>query len=88
MCVSVCVYVPEFVLERVLCAYVGLSFSSWSPAARQVFGVPGPAGQIDRLLWRHWDSERRKHRVMGGKDRVRKMVEGWEQVDRAGEGEE
>lgn len=85
-----CVHVPEFVLERVLCAYVGLSFSSWSPAASQVFGVPGPAGQIDRLLWRHWDrkSERRKERVTGGKERVRTMVEGWGQVDRGREGEE
>ncbi len=56
MCVCVCV--PEFVLERVLCANVCLSFPSGSPAASQVFGVPGPAGQIDRLLWRHWDGKR------------------------------
>lgn len=50
--------VPEFVLERILRANISLSFSSWSPAASQVFGVPGPAGQIDRLLWRHWDRKR------------------------------
>lgn len=54
-----CVFLPEFVLERVLCANVSLSFPSWSPAACQVLGVPGPAGQIDRLLWRHWDKKKR-----------------------------
>lgn len=51
---------PEFVLERVLGTNVGLSFSPRGPAARQVLGVPGPAGQIDWLLWRHWDKKRRE----------------------------
>lgn len=59
-CVRACVqaYIPEFVLEHVLGTNVGLSFPSRSPAASQVFGVPGPAGQIDRPLWRHWGKER------------------------------
>lgn len=59
--------VPEFVLECVLRADVCLSSPSWSPAAGQIFGVPGPAGQIDWFLWRHLDGwereeERRKAR--------------------------
>lgn len=57
--------VPELILEPVLGADVGLSSSSWSPAARQVFGVPGPAGQIDWLLWRHWDREKRREESGG-----------------------
>ena len=55
--VAASVSIPEFVLERVLCANVGLSFPSRRPAASQVFGVPGPAGQIDRLLRRHWEEK-------------------------------
>lgn len=47
--------VPEFILERVLCADAGLPSSSRGPAAGQVLGVPGPAGQVDRLLRWHWD---------------------------------
>lgn len=54
VCVCVCVSIPELVLERVLGADAGLSSSSWGPAAGQILGVPGPAGQVDRLLWRHW----------------------------------
>lgn len=54
-CSSSGVYIPEFVLEPVLGANVRLPFTSGSPAASQVFSVPGPAGQIDRFLWRHWD---------------------------------
>ena len=66
-----CVCIPEFELERVLGTNVGFSLSSWGPAASQVFGVPGPAGQIDRLLWRHWDGERGKKWV---RREERKMV--------------
>lgn len=72
--VYVCVYIPEFVLECVLCADVSLSFPSRHPAASQVFGVPGPAGQIDRLLWRHWDRKRDRW-TDGGGDRVRDISE-------------
>lgn len=56
--VCVCAHIPEFILELVLRADISLSFSSWCPSASKVFGVPGPAGQIDRLLWRHWDRMR------------------------------
>lgn len=46
---------PEFVLECVLRADVRLSSPSRGPAAGQVFGVSGPAGQVDWLLGRHWN---------------------------------
>lgn len=49
------VSVPEFIFKRVLCTDAGLSSSPWGPAAGQILGVPGPAGQVDRLLRRHWD---------------------------------
>lgn len=49
------VSVPEFIFQRVLCTDAGLSSSSWGPTAGQILGVPGPAGQVDRLFWRHWE---------------------------------
>lgn len=59
------VSLPEFIFERVLCADAGLPSSSWGPAAGQVLGVPGPAGQVDRLLRRHWDRTGKRDKVSG-----------------------
>lgn len=50
------VCIPEFILELVLRADISLSFSPRGPATSQVFGVPGPTGQIDWLHWRHWET--------------------------------
>lgn len=61
--------VPEFIFQRVLCTDAGLSSSSWCPTAGQILGVPGPAGQVDRLFWRHWDRTGKRDKVSRQNDR-------------------